>query len=70
MGFRRGMMEAMGIWESLAVAAIAVAVIFMFGPGIKESFKQSQESTSKDWMGVLLPIGAVVLFVIVLIMMV
>lgn len=63
-------MEAMGMWESLAVAAIAVAVIFMFGPGIKQAFKQSQQSTSKDWMGVLVPIGAVVLFVIVLVMLV
>ena len=63
-------MESMGMWESLAVAAIAVAVIFMFGPGIKQAFKQSQQSTSKDWMGVLVPIGAVVLFVIVLVMLV
>ena len=63
-------MEAMGLWESLAVGVIAVAVIFMFGPGIKQAFKQSQQSSSQDWMGVLLPIGAVVLFVIALIMMV
>jgi len=63
-------MQPMGIWESLAVAAIAVAVIFFFGPGIKQAFKQSSESSSKDWMGVLLPLGLVVLFVIVLVAMV
>jgi len=63
-------MEPMGIWELLAVGAIAVAVVFMFGPGIKESFKRSEQSTSKDWMGVLLPIGLVVLFVILLVAMI
>lgn len=63
-------MEPMGVWESLAVGAIAVAVVFMFAPGIKESFKRSEQSTSKDWMGVLLPVGLVVLFVILLVAMI
>lgn len=64
------MMEAMGLWESLAVGAIAVAVIFFFGPGVKQAFKQSSESTSKDWMGVVVPLLLVVLFVMLLVAMV
>jgi hypothetical protein len=60
----------MGLWESLALGALAVAVIFFFGPGVKQAFKQSSESTGKDWTGVLIPIGLVVLFVILLVVMV
>jgi hypothetical protein len=63
-------MEPMGLWESLALGAMAVAVIFFFGPGVKQAFKKSSESTSKDWMGVLVPIGLVVLFVFLLVAMV
>ena len=64
------LMEAMGLWESLALGALAVAVIFFFGPGVKQAFKHSGEATGKDWMGVLVPVGLVVLFVILLVAMV
>jgi len=58
------------MWESLALGALALGVIFFFGPGVKQAFKQSRESTSKDWTGVLIPIGLVVLFVVLLVAMV
>lgn len=60
----------MGVWETLGVAAVAVAVIFLFGPGVKQAFRKSSESTSKDWIGVLIPLGLVVLFVFLLVAMV
>ena len=63
-------MEAMGLWESLALGALALAVVIFFGPGVKQAFEQSRESTSQDWVGVLIPIGLVVLFVFMLVAMV
>jgi len=54
-------------WELIAIGAVVLLVLFWFRPGLKQAFKQSKEATNKDWSGVLLPIGLVVLFVIVLI---
>ena len=56
----------MGIWEQLALGAVALLVIFWFRPGIKAALKQSEEA-DKDWPAILLPIVGVVLFVIFLV---
>ncbi len=55
----------MALWEQLALGALALLVIFWFRPGIKAALKQSEEA-EKDWAGILLPIAAVILFVIFL----
>ena len=57
---------ALSTWEMIALGAVALIVIFLFVPGIKKIQEDSQKA-EKDWKGVLLPIGAVVLFVILLI---
>lgn len=54
-------------WELIAIGALVVLLLFLFRPGLKQAFKQSREATSKDWAGLLVPIGLVVLFVILLI---
>ena len=54
-------------WELIAIGAVVLLVLFWFRPGLKQAFKQSAEATNKDWSGVLLPLGLVILFVIVLI---
>ena len=54
-------------WEMLAIGAVVVIVLLLFRPGLKQAMKQSKEATNKDWSGLLLPIGLVVLFVILLI---
>jgi len=56
----------MALWEQLALGAVALLVIFWFKPGIKAALKQSEEA-KKDWPALLLPIAAVILFVIFLI---
>jgi amino acid transporter len=56
-------------WELVLLGAMAVLVLFWFGPGIKGALAQSQQ-TEKDWVGFLLLMAAVVLFVLFLIMMV
>ena len=63
------MNEGLATWEMIALGAIAIIVLLLFMPGLKTIIQQSKEA-EKDWPGLLIPIGAVVLFVIILIMLV
>ena len=58
----------METWEQLLLGAFAILLIFLFRPGIKAALEKSREA-EKDWKGALIPIGAVVLFVVLLIVM-
>ena len=62
-------MEPPSTLETVLVAALVILLLFWWGPGIKGALEQSQQA-EKDWKGVLIPIAAVVLFVIFLIKMV
>ncbi|NYT46851.1 MAG: hypothetical protein H0A75_03650 [Candidatus Methanofishera endochildressiae] len=53
----------MEIWESILLGVMALGLIFWMGPGIKVTLQRSKDAP-KDWLGALVPIGAVVLFVI------
>jgi len=55
----------MALWEQLALGAVALLVIFWFKPGISATLKQSEEA-EKDWPALIVPISAVILFVIFL----
>lgn len=57
----------MTLWMQIALAAMALVALFYFGPKAGEAVKNSPKGSAKDWLGVLLPIGLVVLFVILLI---
>lgn len=57
----------LAMWENILLAILALGLVFWMGPGIKATLERSKEAP-KDWLGVLIPIGAVVLFVIFLIM--
>ncbi len=56
----------MALWEQLALGAVALLVIFWFKPGVSAALKQSEEA-QKDWPALLLPIVAVILFVVFLV---
>jgi len=56
----------MALWEQLALGAVALLVIFWFKPGVGAALKQSEEA-QKDWPALLLPIVAVILFVVFLV---
>ncbi len=56
-------------WELIALGAIALVVLLFAFPGLKHISQKSKEA-EKDWLGLLLPIGAVILLIIVLIMIV
>lgn len=57
------------LWENVLLGAMAVGVIFWMRPGITSSLKSGKNAES-DWMGFLVPIGLVIMFVIFLISMV
>lgn len=57
------------LWENLLLGVMVVGVILWMRPGIKASMQQTREA-KPDWMGVLVPIGFVVMFVVFLIAMV
>jgi len=57
------------LWENILLGVMVLGIIFWMRPGIKSSMQLSRES-KPDWMGVLLPIGLVVMFVVFLISMV
>ncbi len=55
----------MQTWEQILLGAFALLVLLWFLPGIKPMLARSKEA-SKDWAGLLLPVGLVVLLVIFL----
>ncbi len=61
------MNEAIPVWMQVLMGGLALLALFYFGPKAGEALKNSPKGTAKDWLGVLLPIGGVVLFVIMLI---
>jgi hypothetical protein len=63
-------MEPLATWEMILIGALVAFVLFWLRRGIKETWQRSREAEHKDWKAVLIPIGAVVLFVILLIAMV
>lgn len=59
----------MSLWENLLLGVMVIGIIFWMRPGIKASMQQTREA-KPDWMGVLVPVGLVVMFVVFLIAMV
>ncbi len=59
----------LSLWENILLGAIAIGVILWMKPGIKSSLLHGEKAES-DWMGLLVPLGFVVIFVIFLIAMV
>jgi len=59
----------LSVWENVLLGAMVLGIILWMRPGIKSSFKRG-EKVESDWMGLLVPIGLVVVFVIFLISMV
>ncbi len=60
----------MALWMQIALGAMALVALFFFGPMAGRAVKESPKGTAQDWLGLLLPIGGVVLFVILLIALV
>ncbi len=39
----------MELWQQIALAALALAVVFFFGPGAKRMAEESPSGTRQDW---------------------
>ena len=59
----------MATWEKILLGVLALLIILWFFPGVKTMMRESQEAP-KDWPAVIVPLIAVVAFVIFLIAMV
>ena len=56
----------MDTWEQVVIGIFMVVLLFWFLPRIKPRLEQDRNAP-KDWIGVLIPVGLVVLFVVFLI---
>ena len=57
-------------WLKIASAVLLVAMFFMILPSAKRMVKESPKGSSSDWMGFVVPMAAVVLFIVLLIALV
>lgn len=57
-------------WVKIGSALFMLAMVIYLFPRAKHAVQNSPKGTMKDWMGYVLPMAAVVLFIIVLIKMV
>ena len=57
-------------WLKIASAVLLVAMFFMILPSAKRMVKESPKGSTSDWMGFIVPMAAVVLFIILLITLV
>ena len=59
----------MQMWEQVLLGIAALVLLLVFWPGARAAMEQSRKAQERDWAGVLLPVGLVVLFVMVLIIL-
>ena len=57
-------------WLKITSALFLVAMIVYLFPRMKQAIKHSPKGTMNDWMGFIIPIAGVILFVVFLIAMV
>jgi len=57
-------------WLKIGSALLLIAMLFMVFPRAMHAIKNSPKGTTKDWMGYVVPLAIVVLFVILLIALV
>ncbi|MCP4767997.1 MAG: hypothetical protein GY875_17220 [Gammaproteobacteria bacterium] len=57
-------------WAELIWAGLLAAMLIMLFPRAKHMVENSPKGTMKDWMGFIVPMAAVILFIIVLISLV
>lgn len=60
----------MALWEQILVGVLALLVLMWAWPGARQAMQRSRDAQERDWRGVLVPVGLVVLFVLLLISMV
>lgn len=56
----------MSAFESLLVGVLALLAVAWMWPGVRDSWQRSRAAPDRDWLGALLPLGVVTLFVVLL----
>ncbi len=64
------MMPSMTWWQQAVLALVVVLVLWWTLPGVKAALEKGRRADRRDWRGVVLPVGAVVIFVLLLIALV
>ena len=62
-------MESYSLGENLLLGLLVLGMLFWMGPGIKATMEKSRTAKA-DWMGLVVPLGFVIMLVIFLIAMV
>lgn len=57
-------------WVEIGTALFMGAMLIFLFPRAKQAVENSPKGSAKDWMGFILPIAAVVLFIVLLISLV
>ena len=57
-------------WVKIGSALFILAMLIFIFPRMRHAMKHAPKGTAKDWQGFLIPLAAVIGFVILLIMMV
>ena len=57
----------MELWEQLVLGALAILVLFLFGPGIKATIEKSKTAEEKHWGTLALLAVVLIAFVVFLI---
>jgi hypothetical protein len=57
-------------WIQIGSALMLAAMLFMIFPRAKAAIKKSPKGTNSDWMGFVVPMAAVILFIFLLITLV
>ena len=57
-------------WVSIGSAALMIAMLIFIFPRMRHAMKESPKGTSEDWKSFIVPLAAVIGFVVFLVMMV
>ncbi len=55
-------------WIKIGSAALMIGMLFFIYPRVRQAMKHSPKGTTQDWMGFVVPLVAVIGFVVLLIM--
>ncbi|NIR31625.1 MAG: hypothetical protein GWN84_20400 [Gammaproteobacteria bacterium] len=61
---------AIETWEAVLLGVLVLLLLLWFGPGVRQAVKNTRRASAQEWLGVLVPVGLVALFVMLLIAMV
>jgi len=61
------MSGSLPVWGQVLTGLAILLLLVFFGPAAWRAAKDSPKGSASDWLGLLVPIGGVVLFVILLI---